>query len=140
MSVQSVTLSLPKTVYERIRQAAEKIQRPIDEVLTEAVAAVAPVMEITSEKMRSELAQMAYLNDAALWQAARSTMTAGQRERLQCLHDKQRREALTSEERTEEQSLLALYRETLLIRARAAVILQLRGYNVSDPEQFAPLE
>jgi len=40
------------------------------------------------------LAQMAYLNDAALWQAARSSMTVEQRERLQFLHDKQQREAL----------------------------------------------
>ena len=78
---------------------------------------------------------MAYLNDAALWQAGRATMTAEQRERLEALHDKQQREGLTAEE----QALLSLYRETLLVRAQAAVPLKQRGYDVSEPLQFAPL-
>jgi hypothetical protein len=36
--------------------------------------------------------------------------------------------------------MLALYRETLLVRLQAAVLLKQRGYDVSDPQQFAPLE
>ena len=67
-------------------------------------------------------------------------MTAEQRERLEALHDKQQREGLTAEEQAEEQALLALYRETLLVRAQATVLLKQRGYDVSDPQQFAPLE
>jgi hypothetical protein len=89
--------------------------------------------------MRSSLAQLAYLNDAALWQVARSTMAPEQRERLQALHDKQQRAGLDAAERAEEQALLDLYHETLLIRAQAAVLLKQRGYDVADPEQFAPL-
>jgi len=83
--------------------------------------------------------QMTYLNDAALWQAARATMTAEQRERLESLHDKQQCEELTSEEQAEERTLLRLYRETILVRSQAAVLLKQRGYKVSDLNQFAPL-
>jgi hypothetical protein len=140
MSVQSVTLSLPETVYEQIQRAAVRTKRRVDEIMAEAVAAVAPVADSALPNLRSVLAQMAYLNDAALWQAARATMTVVQRERLQVLHDKQQREALTTEEKAEEQILLTLYRETLLIRAQAAVLLKMRGYNIADPEQFAPIE
>ena len=140
MAIQAITLNLPKTVYKQIQRAAEKAQRPVDEVLIEAVTAVAPVMDTASEKLRAALAQMAYLNDAALWQAARATMSPDQRERLEALHHQQQRQGLTDEERTEEQALLALYRETLLIRAQAAVLLKQRGYDVSDPQQFTPLE
>ena len=82
---------------------------------------------------------MAYLNDAALWQAARTTMPPEQRNRLATLHDKQQYALLTPEEQAEEQALLTLYRETLLVRAQAAVLLKQRGYDVSDPEQFTPL-
>jgi hypothetical protein len=46
---------------------------------------------------------------------------------------------LTNEERIEEETLLTLYRETLLVRAQAAVLLKQRGYDVSDPAQFTPL-
>jgi len=140
MTVQAITLNLPKTVYKQIQRAAEKAQRPVDEVLIEAVTAVAPVMDTASEKLRTALAQMAYLNDAALWQAARATMSPDQRERLEALHHQQQRQGLTDEEQAEEQALLALYRETLLIRAQAAVLLKQRGYDVSDPQQFTPLE
>lgn len=139
MTVQAITLNLPKTVYEQIRRAAEKAQRPVDEVLIEAVTAVAPIMDTASEQLRTALAQMAYLNDAALWQAARATMPAEQQERLEALHHQQQRQGLTVEEQAEEQALLTLYRETLLIRAQAAVLLKQRGYDVSNPQQFTPL-
>jgi hypothetical protein len=66
-------------------------------------------------------------------------MTAEQRGRLATLHDKQQRELLTAEERTEEQALLTLYRETLLVRGQAGVLLRQRGYDISDPEQLTPL-
>ena len=82
---------------------------------------------------------MTYLNDAALWQAARSTMRPEQRGRLEELHDKQQRSGLTGEEQEEEQALLSLYRDTLLVRAQATVLLKQRGYDVSDTSQFAPL-
>lgn len=139
MTVQAITLNLPQAVYKQIRQAAEKVGRPVNEVLLEAVAAVAPIIGTGPENLRTALAQMAYLNDAALWQAGRATMTAEQRERLETLHDKQQREGLAPDEQAEEQALLSLYRETLLVRAQAAVLLKQRGYDVSEPLQFAPL-
>lgn len=140
MAMQAVTLNLPEAIYEQIKRAAEKTQRPVDEILVEAVAAVAPVIEIASEKLRSALAHMAYLNDAALWQAARSTMPREQRERLEALHLRQQQQgSLSDEEQVEEQALVALYRETLMVRAQAAVILKQRDYDVSDLQQFALL-
>ncbi|HEX5416427.1 MAG TPA: hypothetical protein VFZ25_12230 [Chloroflexota bacterium] len=84
------------------------------------------------------LAQLANLNDAALWQAARSTIPVEQRERLAALHNLKQQRPLTDEELVEEQDLLRLYQDTLLIRAQAAVVLKQRGYDVSDPEQFSP--
>ena len=140
MTIQVVKLKLPEGVYERIQRAAIKARRPVNDLLVEAVIAATPPTEAVTESVRSALAQMAYLNDAALWQAARATMSTEQRQRLQALHDKQQRAALTAEERNEEQALLALYRETLLVRAQAAVLLKQRGYDVSDLKQFESLE
>lgn len=139
MSAQQITLSLPDALYEQLKTAAERSRRSLDEVLVEVVALIAPVFGTASKEMRSSLAQMAYLNDAALWQAARSTMSPEQRARLEELHDKQQRGDLETTERTEEQALMNLYHETLLVRGQAAVLLKQRGYDVADPEQFAPL-
>jgi hypothetical protein len=140
MAVHEVTLRLPLDVFRQIQRAAEHRHRSIDDVLVEAVIAAAPTSGAPSTEVQPALAQMTYLNDAALWQAARATMSPDQRERLEYLHDQQQRTALTDEERAEEQSLLELYRGTVLVRAHAALLLKQRGYDVSDLDQFAPIE
>lgn len=136
----NVTLNLSDSVYEQIERAAEKARRPMNDVLREAVAAVASLGGVAPGRGRDALAQMAYLNDAALWQAARAAMTAPLRARLENLHDQKREHGLGVEDATEEEALLALYRETLLVRALAAVLLKQRGYEVPDPTQFELLE
>lgn len=136
---KEITFRLPESVYERIRQIADRLRRPVDDVIAETVTAATPLAEGTSERIRSALGQMAYLNDAALWQAARATVPPSQRERLSALTEQRERGPLTPEEEVEEQALLSLYRETLLVRAQAAVLLKQRGYDVADPKQFAPL-
>jgi hypothetical protein len=139
VTVYPVTLNVPEAAYEKIQRAAEKVQRPVDELLVEAIVAVAPTIESASADLNAALAQMAYLNDAALWQAARSTMAPEQRERLATLHDIQQRRPLSTAEQAENQALLRLYREALLVRAQAAVLLKQRGYDVGDLTQFEPL-
>jgi hypothetical protein len=134
-----VTLELPEAVYDQIRRAAERAQRPLDQVLVEAVTAVAPVVDTAPDSLRSALGQLPYFNDAALWQAARSSVPVEQRNRLQALHDRKSQGPLSEAERAEEEALVRLYRETVLVRAQAAVLLKQRGYDVADPEQFAPL-
>ncbi|MDX1520095.1 MAG: hypothetical protein R3264_00530 [Anaerolineae bacterium] len=140
MAVHTVTLHLPQLIYEQIERAAKQTDRRIDELLLEVVVAVAPVIDGPSQDVKSAMAQMAFLNDAALWQAARSTMPLEQRERLEALHLKQQDTGLTASEQQEEQNLLKLYQETLLIRAQAAMLLKQRNYDVSNPEQFLPIE
>jgi len=84
---QSITIELPEAVCDQIRRAAERTGRPLDQVLTEALTVVAPVIDTSSLSLRSALAHLVYLIDAALWQAGRATMVAELRERLQGLHD-----------------------------------------------------
>ncbi len=139
MAVHPITISLTEKVYRQIKRAADTVRRPVDEIAAEAVAAAAPVMDAPASNLRVELAQMAYLNDAALWKAARSTLARDQQARLEALHDKQQRIGLTLAERTEEQALVRLYRESLLVRAQAVALLQQRGYDVADPTVFHSL-
>ena len=139
MTTHEVTLNLPEPIYDQLHRAAEKTQRTVTELMVEAMLAAAPTLASDNSAMRSAIAQLACLNDAALWQAARATVPLPQREQLAALHDKQQRDGLTSDEQFEERALIALYQETLLLRAQAAVLLHQRGYDVRDPQQFAPL-
>lgn len=79
-------------------------------------------------------------SDADLWSAARSTLSAEQRQQLEALHDKQQRVGLTPDQQTQEEALRTLYRETRLVRAQAVAQLQQRGYDVSDPTAFHPMD
>ncbi|MDQ3249284.1 MAG: hypothetical protein M3Q45_08760 [Chloroflexota bacterium] len=108
-------------------------------MLIEAVTAVAPVIDSALPDLRNALAPMAYLNDAALWSAARSSLIPEQRARLETLQHKQQREGLSEQEQKEEQAFVTLYQETLLVRAQAAVLLKQRQYDISDPTPFHPL-
>ena len=137
---EPITVNVPRSVYERIRRAAEKRRRSVAEVVVEAISAAAPTLDTPHDPMRDALAQLAYLNDAALWQAARSTMPPALRARLEALHTQLDGEALTAQEQLEVERLEQLYRDTLLVRAQAAALLKQRHYDVADPSQFAPLE
>lgn len=139
MSAREVRIELPSEIYEQYEHAAERMGRSVSDVLTDAAVAAAPAAANGGAGGRTALLQMAYLSDTALWQAARSSMTIGQRGRLEELHTEQQHRELEPAEREEEQARLSLYRDTLLVRAQAAVLLKHRGYDVSDPAQFAPM-
>lgn len=139
MDVHQVTVTLPEPVYRRIERAAQQSQRSIAQVLGDAAAALTPEADPLPGDLQTALAQMAFLNDAALWRAARTSLQQEQQQRLEILHDKQQRDALSSTEQAEEQALVKLYRETQLVRAHAVMLLMQRGYDVSDPEFFSPL-
>jgi hypothetical protein len=79
-------------------------------------------------------------SDADIWSVARSTLSAEQRQQLEALHDKQQRVGLTPDDLTQEEALRTLYRDTLLVRTQAVALLQQRGYDVSDPAAFHPLD
>ena len=133
-------VNLPEEIFRQIQRAAERLQRPMDDVLAEAVSAVAPVMDIAPGALRDSLAQLAYMNDAALWKVARSTLTVEQRERLEILHIKQQDTGLTTAEKAEEVDLLQRYKESQLVRAQAIVLLHQRGYDTENPSHFHPLD
>jgi hypothetical protein len=139
MSLHPVTINLPESKYRRFQRAAERSQRSVEQLLSDAIAALTPENRHLPADLKSALVQMAYLNDAALWQMARTTLLLEQQQRLESLHDKQQRIGLTPEEQNEEQELVKLYRDTQLVRAQAVVLLKQRGYDVSDPSLFAPL-
>ena len=138
MTVHPVTVNLSEPIYRRVQRAAERTQRTVEQLIGDALAAMTPESDHLPVDFQTALAQMAYLNDAALWQAARTTLLLEQQQRLADLHDKQRTQ-LTPAEQAEEQALLKLYRETQLVRAQAVIVLMQRGYDVADPEQFAPI-
>lgn len=106
----------------------------VSQVASEQLAASLP------EDIAADLAQLAYLADDDIWLAAQTQLTLAEAEQMQALLDKQQLEGLNSEEQQMAQQLSHRYNRTMLIRAKAAVLLKERGYDISVLRQIPPVE
>ena len=140
MGVHSLTVDLSDDAFRSVSSAERKRKLSPETIVAEALSAASPILNDSSNSanasFRAALTQMAYLSDAHLFQAARASMPGNLRERLAFLNDQAQREGLKKTEEVEREKLLTLYRETILVRAQAAVLLKQRNYTVSDPSQF----
>ena len=108
--------------------------KDVSQVAGEQLAASLP------EDIAADLAQLDYLADDDLWLAAQTRLTLAETEQMQALLDKQQLEGLTAEEQQLAQKLIHRYDRTMLIRAKAAVLLKERGYDISALKQRPPVE
>lgn len=132
MTLQTVTVRLPDVLYQQVERRAHRLQRSIEDEVVALVAAALPTPDDLPADIAEEMAQLVFLTDDELWQAARTTLTPRESERMQALLLKRQREGLTPQEQQEAEALLHRYDRTMLVRALAAVLLKERGHDVSS--------
>lgn len=125
--MQDITLQLPETVLQRVRQAADSLHQPLDQVLAALISAALPDVTDAPAELQPELARMVWLGDAELWAIAQSQMTDEQQTQLRNLGDRQAQRLLTTEEQETLASLRQIYGQFTLRKARAYALLSLRG-------------
>lgn len=130
MSVTTISVQLPEPLYRRLQTAAEFAHRSVSDVLEAAVSVALPPSPDLPEVVASELAEMMWLSDDALYQATTPTFTAIQQRRLADLNDLVDERSLTIEEKIEQERLLMAYERSMLRRAQAFAILARRGHRV----------
>lgn len=132
MAAQSVTLNLPRALYERLAERARQAQRSVEDEVIEVVATAVPAGDGLPEDLAAAIAPLPLLDDEALWRAARGHLPREAAAHMEALHEKRQSEGLT----TAEQELLAMlvrqYERYMLVRARAAALLHERGHDVSS--------
>lgn len=92
------------------------------------------LLDDLSDEMVMDMATLALLNDRALWRVARQTMSKEHYDRMDELLALKNQKALTSAQQQELGVYLAEYDQIVLQRAHAAVLLQQRGYDLSNPQ------
>ena len=127
MSVQTVTLSIPEPIYQRARQAAEVLQRPLEDVIVDTLATTLPTLDDVPAEVAPELAAMAHLSDEALQGLANNAMAEERQELLSHLLDEQGRGELDEARQRELAALMAEYGRAMLRRAKAVALLIARG-------------
>ena len=124
MTTQTVTLNLPASVLNRAQKMSQLLQRPLEEVLTLTLSSALPDVEDAPPEMQTDLVEMTWLSDEALWTIAESQMSD---EAQAQLADLSQRQDLVAHEQDILQSLRQQYGQITLRKARAYALLSLRG-------------
>ena len=124
MALQTVTIQLPDRIYRDVAKRARHMHRSVAEEVVAVVSEALPTINDLPGELAEELDQLALMNDTELWQAEATQM--------QTLVWKQQRDGLTTREQNKAENLLQRYNRTMLVRAKAAVLLKERGFDITS--------
>ena len=131
MGNHTVLITLPETLYERVRMSAEASARPVEDVLSQFIATSYPLLEDDlPPEMRSEFAGWLLLSDANLWEIAQSRFEEAKQIALETLIELQKQRPLVDAEQHQLHQLLCESQELILRKAEAQRLLAQRGIRV----------
>ncbi len=131
MTVQPITLDLPRLLYDRLKSRANQAHRTVEDELIQVVATAVPVGDELPVDLDEAISPLSLLDDDALWRAARTHLPTEAAAQMEDLHLKRQREGLTETETQILSSLVRQYERAMLVRAQAAALLKQRGHDVS---------
>jgi len=135
MSANTVTVTIPERLYNRLQAIAKNSNQAISDVLiasAEAMLVLENADTALSPEVADELAAMRLSSDEALWASTQSTLSPQQQARMSELTQYQAERTLTAAEQNELDNLLAEYDRSVLRRAQAFALLSLRGHTLPD--------
>src|SRR5438874_729639 len=131
MTVQRLTLDVPKPLYYRLKERAEQAHRTVEDETLDVLATAVPLADELPADLAEAVSPLALLDDQALWRAARTTLAAEAAARLEELHLKRQCEGLTEAENQTLALLVRQYERAMLVRAQAAALLHQRGHDIA---------
>jgi len=127
---QTVTLTLPDSIYQPVQRIAQATRQPVEKVLLTALQASLPPLDGLPADLAHELAKMEAMDNDALWQALLETVPIEQQQALEELLQRNQAGGLTQVEREQLASLQRAADGVMLRKARAAVLLRFRGQRI----------
>jgi len=136
MTVQTITLNVPETLYKQLEAQARAAARSLEEVATQTLARnlPPPVEDDLSPAMRAELNAMKRLSDESLWQIAESTVNPDKVALYDVLLERLHADALTPEGQEWLDRLREEADALMLRKAHAYALLQSRGRKLPSLE------
>ena len=122
----TLTFEVSDSLLKRAHEAAQALNRPLEDVLVGALAVGLPDVDDVPASVRSELLRMTFFDEELLWQIAKDEMASAEQKELQALLDVQQC-SLFPQEQARLQELREIYGKAMLRKARAYALLSLRS-------------
>ena len=126
--MQTVTVNFSEKIYGWLKRQSQITRRTVADEVTAVIGSVAE--DTLPTDIEAELAQLDLFTDDELWQAARLATPQSKSNRMQELVEKQQLEGLTEAEKQESQLLSHFFNRIMLVKSKAAVLLQKRGHDI----------
>jgi len=131
MSGQTISITLPDGLYERVKETAVAAALSVEEVLTQSVALSLPTLEDDlPPETRSNLAALSLLSDPEVWHIAENMADDDLQQQLETLAERQKHRPLTKAEESRLTKLITRAQLFMLRKAEAFRLLARRGYAV----------
>lgn len=137
LSSTSIIVDLPSPVAEQLEEAAFRQHRSVRDLVRDLILEHWNMAPPLPEDVEEELAAFRNLSDDVLWLIARTPLSESEQAEFAELNETARERALTAAEVTRQDFLLSLYEKTMVRRGQAAIVLQSRGYDLSDPSALS---
>jgi hypothetical protein len=128
-----ITIELPAPIAEQLEEEAIRQKINVRDLVRELVLEHWSPLPPLPDDVEAELAAFHQLSDNVLLLVARTTLTVDEQAELADLNVEAQSRSLTDEEEARREALLDAYDRIMVRRAQAAVILQSRGHDLSDP-------
>ena len=132
MNAQKVVITLPDKIYEWVKKKSQLTQRTVADEVAAVIISSVPEQEVIPLDIDQELSTLDLFSDNELIDAAQLTAPESKTDRIQELLEKQQLEGLTEVEKQETELLSHFFNRIMLVRAKAAVLLKERGYNLNE--------
>ena len=130
MAEETLTLNVPESLYQRLKQRAEVEHRSLEEAALAAMAASLPEADQVPPEVEELLHSMASLDDEALWRAAMNDVGRKANAGIRRLRAKRRTRGLAVAEQERLVELLRQEDKGMLIRSHALLLLKQRGRDI----------
>lgn len=131
MTVRTITVQLPETLYWQAKETAAARSLSIEEVVMQSIAiSLPPLEDDLPADLRSALSSLMLLGDDELWAIARSEMDEPDQDRLEALTELREGGTLSYPENEEFEGLLSKSDFLMVKKAEAYRLLTRRGYSI----------
>ena len=132
MTVRTITITIPETLYQQLEAAAHSSAQSLDAVVAQSLERTIPphLAALLPSALQAELDAMEHLSDEVLRAIAMSVELPERSNRIDELVKRQQDGTMTAEEETQLTALQAESEALMVRKAHAFVLLKSRGHTL----------